>query len=340
MLACCAFSTNIKSRTLQIGRRVRFFPVVRELSLRLAVIRTKSDWRWKPAMRHNLPMPSASRRSFLRATLGATSSALALSGLDLDASTPRESPEFKIGVASYSLRKFPRAEAIQMMKRLGLRYVNIKSYHLPLDSTPEQIREARKEFANAGLVIAGGGNIEFRKDDESDIRHKFEYAKLAGMPLIVCAPTKVTLQKLEKFVQEYDIKIAVHNHGPKDIFPAPQDALKILQDMDPRCGVCVDVAHTTEAGVNPLDAIKASRSRLHDMHIKDMRVFGDVNTLCDVGDGVLPIPAIFSELHKMRYTGCVNLEYEINENDPLLGMARSYAYMHGVLAGLKGIPRG
>jgi len=281
-------------------------------------------------------MPTACRRSFLRATLGAAGSALVFSGFELDASPAEAGPEFKLGVASYSLRKFPRAEAIQMIKRLGLRYVNIKSYHLPLDSTPEQIREARSEFEDAGLVIAGGGNIEFRKDDEGDMRRKFEYAKLAGMPLIVCAPTTATLPKMEKFVREYDIRIAVHNHGPKDIFPAPQDALKILKDMDPRCGVCVDVAHTAEAGVNPLDAIKASGARMLDVHIKDMRVFGDVNTLCDVGDGVLPIPAIFSELQKMRYTGCVNLEYEINENDPFLGMTRSYAYMHGVLAGLKG----
>src|SRR5579863_6062605 len=222
------------------------------------------------AMRHNLSMPTTSRRSFLCRTFGATGSAIALSGLSRGASTAEDGSDFKLGVASYSLRKFPRAEAIQMIKRLGLRYVNIKSFHLALDSTPDQIRAARQEFEDAGLVIVGGGNIEFRNDDERDMHHKFEYAKLAGMPLIVCAPTKVTLPKLEKFVQEFDIKIAVHNHGPKDNFPAPQDALKILKDMDPRCGVCVDIGHTAEAGVNPLDAIQAAQSRLLDMHIKDM----------------------------------------------------------------------
>lgn len=285
-------------------------------------------------MRHNLSMPTTSRRSFLNSTIRAAGSAIALSGLSR--ATAEDGSDFKLGVASYSLRKFPRAEAIQMIKRLGLRYVNIKSFHLALDSTPDQIRAARKEFEDAGLVIVGGGNIEFRTDDEHDMRHKFEYAKLAGMPLIVCAPTKITLPKLEKFVQEFDIKIAVHNHGPKDNFPAPQDALKILKDMDPRCGVCVDIGHTAEAGVDILSAIKASGPRLLDMHVKDMRVFGDVNTLCDVGDGVLPIAAIFRELHQMHYTACVNLEYETNENDPFLGMSRSYAYMHGVLAGLKG----
>ncbi len=261
---------------------------------------------------------------------------LAFSGLDLSAATSGDDAGFKLGMASYSLRKFPRAEAIKMIQRLGLKYVSIKSYHLPLDSTPDQIREARKEFEDAGLIIVGGGNIDFHKDDEADIRHKFEYARMAGMPLLVCAPTKITLPKLQKFVEEYNIKIAVHNHGPKDNFPAPQDALKILKDMDPRCGVCVDVGHTAEAGVQPLDAIRASGSRMLDMHIKDMRVFGDVNSLCDVGDGVLPIADIFRELHKMGYRASVNLEYEINENDPFLGMARSYAYMFGVLAGLKG----
>lgn len=287
-------------------------------------------------MRDNRDMPHTTRRSFFKTALAAGGSALALENLPLDAASSGDAAGFKIGVASYSLRKFPRGEAIQMIRRLGVKYVNIKSFHLPLDSTPDQIREARKEFEDAGLVIVGGGNIEFRKDDESDIRHKFEYAKLAGMPLIVCAPSKVTLPMLEKFVREYDIKIAVHNHGPKDIFPAPQDVLPILQGMDPRCGVCVDIAHTAEAGAQPLDAIRASGPRMLDMHVKDMRVFGDVNTLCDVGDGVLPIPAIFRELEHMRYTGCVNLEYEINENDPFAGMARSYAYMHGVLDGLKG----
>jgi len=273
----------------------------------------------------------------MRSTIPGAGAVLGLESSRLQAVPPASVPEFKIGVASYSLRKFPRAQAIQIIQRLGVKYVNIKSFHLPLDSTPDQIRAARQEFEDAGLVIVGGGNIEFRKDDETGIRHKFEYAKMAGMPLIVCAPSKIMLPKLEKYVREYDIKIAVHNHGPQDIFPAPQDALEILRDMDPRCGVCADVGHTAEAGRDPVEAIRASGARLLDVHIKDMRVFGDVNTQCDVGDGVLPIPAIFRELQKLGYTACVNLEYEINENDPFLGMARSYAYMHGVLAGLRGL---
>src|SRR5947209_8397192 len=151
---------------------------------------------------------------------------------------------FKLGVATYSLRKFNRTQAIAMIKQLNVHYVNIKEFHLLIRSTPAEIAEGRKEFEDAGLIILGGGNIPFDKDDDADIRHKFEYAKLAGMPLMVCAPTAKTLPKLESYVKEYNIKIAVHNHGRTDKnFPTPQSVLKLVNNMDPRCGLCVDVGH-------------------------------------------------------------------------------------------------
>ena len=285
---------------------------------------------------YNRSMQSnASRRSFLASSVLVPASAMLASAANaIDVSNPYG--EFKLGVASYSLRKFTRAKAIQMTRELGVRYINIKAFHLALDSKPEEIKAARAEFESAGLTILGGGNIPFDKDDDADIRGKFEYAKLAGMPLMVCSPAVKVLPKLEKYVREYDIKLAVHNHGPKDKFPAPQDALKLLKDMDPRCGVCVDVGHTAEAGVDVLAAIRASGVRMFDMHIKDVRVMLDERSQCDVGDGLMPIVAIFRQLHSMNYSGGVMLEYEINEEDPLPGMQRSFAYMRGVLAGLKG----
>ncbi len=155
----------------------------------------------------------------------------------------------KLGVASYSLRKFSRIDAIAMIQQLHTRYVNIKEFHLPIRSTPDEVIAGRKEFEAAGLIILGGGNIPFQKDDEDDFRHKFEYARLAGMPLMVCAPTAQTLPKLEKYVKEYNIKIAIHNHGKTDKhFPSPQSALKAVNGMDPRCGLCIDVGHTAEYG--------------------------------------------------------------------------------------------
>src|SRR5437868_6996854 len=180
--------------------------------------------------------------------------------------------DFKLGVASYSFRHFSRAQAIEMTKQLDTPYLNVKEFHLKLDSTPQEIDAAKREFHDAGIVLVGCGNVSFQKDDESDIRHKFEYAKRAGFPLIVCAPTAVTLPKLEGFVKEYDIKIAVHNHGPEDKnFPTPQSVLKIVKDMDPRCGLCIDIGHTAAAGVDVVESIAEAGPRLLDMHAKDLR---------------------------------------------------------------------
>jgi sugar phosphate isomerase/epimerase len=241
--------------------------------------------------------------------------------------------DLKLGIASYSFRKFSRAEAIRMAKKLDTPYLNVKDFHLALDSTPEQIDAARQEFASAGLILVGIGNVGFAKDDDTDIRRKFQYAKQLGVPLMVCAPTLVTLPKLEPYVKEFDIKIAIHNHGPEDkIFPTPQSVLKEVQNMDPRCGLCIDVGHTARTGVDVVEAIAEAGPRLLDMHVKDLADLTAKESQVPVGNGKIPLPQIFRQLIKMKYHGSVNLEYEIEESNPLPGMEVSMAYMRGVLA--------
>ncbi len=276
-------------------------------------------------------MQNVRRRSFLASLAAGGISAIPA------ISSPEPAPDgFKLGVASYSLRKFSRTAAIAMIRQLRTTYVNVKEFHLPIRSTPDEVTAGRREFEAAGLKILGGGNISFQKDDEDDFRRKFEYAKLAGMPVIVCAPTARTLPKLEKYVKEYNIKIAVHNHGKTDQhFPSPQSVLKAVDGMDMRCGLCIDVGHTAEYGVDVVESIRESKARLHDLHIKDLRDMSDAETQVPVGDGEMPVTAIFRELARMKYTGGVMLEYEAEENDPLPGMSKSFAYMRGVLAGMR-----
>ena len=274
-----------------------------------------------------------------RAWIGSTAAAITVTGTSRSLRAQQyhiAGADFKLGVASYSFRKFSRQQAIQMTKQLGTPYLNVKDFHLPLDSTPEQIDAAKKEFADAGLILVGCGNISFQKDDADDIRAKFEYAKRAGFPLIVCAPTSVTLPKLEPFVKEYNIKIAVHNHGPEDKnFPTPQSVLKIVKDLDPRCGLCIDVGHTARTGVDVVESIAEAGPRLLDMHVKDLAETRVKESQVAVGEGKLPFPQLFLQLIKMKYGGCVNLEYEIDEENPLPGMQKSFSYMRGVLAGIQ-----
>lgn len=244
---------------------------------------------------------------------------------------------FKLGVASYSLRKFPRSQAIKMTLGLGTPYLNIKpSAHLPLNSTPGEIADAIEQFKDAGIILVGCGAVYFLKDDEDDMRRKFEYAKRAGFPLIVAGPTQVTLPKLEKFVKEYDIKLAVHNHGPEDKhFPTPQSVLKIVRHLDPRMGCCIDIGHTVRTGVDIVKTIAEVGPRLLDMHAKDLANMRVKSSQVAVGDGKIPFPQIFLQLIKMKYGGCVNLEYEVHPEDPMPGMQKSFSYMRGVLAGIE-----
>ena len=94
----------------------------------------------------------SSRRNFLAASAGALALTRACFGADAE-----DPNDFKLGVATYSLRKFSREQAIAMLKQMNVRYINIKEFHLPIDSTPEEIRAGRKEFEDAGFIIEGGG---------------------------------------------------------------------------------------------------------------------------------------------------------------------------------------
>lgn len=246
----------------------------------------------------------------------------------------------RLGVATYSLRELSRADAIAAVQAMRVRYVNIKSFHQPYENSPAELAAGRRVFEDAGLTIVGGGTITLQKDDDADIRSYFEYARASGMPLMVIAPTPTTLPRIERFVREYDIQVAIHNHGPEDeYFPGPRDALPIIRDMDPRVGLCVDLGHTTRTGVDIVEALAEAGDRVLDIHLKDLRDLVDRGSQCVVGEGEMPFPAIFRQLVEMGYGGYVNLEYEIDARDPLPGMLQSFAYLRGVLAG-SGIAEG
>ncbi len=277
---------------------------------------------------------STSRRHFLLGSAGLAGWALSLRAAD---PASAKTYELKLGVASYSFREFSRKLAIRMIKELGTPYVNVKDVHLPYTSTPEELRKAHKDFDKAGLTVVGGGAVDMKKEDDEEIRRKFDYARTFGLPLMVIAPTAKTLPRIEKFVKEYNIAVAVHNHGPEDKhFPSPYDVLKIVRDMDPRVGLCMDVGHTARTGTDVIQSIADAGPRLLDMHMKDLRDVKNKESGCEVGKGVLPIVGILQQLKKMKYQGHVNLEYEIHSDAPLVGMKESFAYMRGALDGLRG----
>lgn len=269
------------------------------------------------------------RRNFI----GSAAALAAAGALPLGASPRSSAGEIKLGVASYSLRKFSRAEAIKMLGELRVSYVSIKSFHLPYEGSAAATKAGADEFRKAGLEVLSGGNINLT--DPAKNRAMFEYAKAAGLPMMVCAPKMETLDQIEELVKEFNIKIAIHNHGPEDKhFPTPESALKLIKDRDRRMGLCIDIGHTVRTGTNVLESIENAGPRLFSMHVKDLSDLMDKKSQVEVGRGAMPITGIFKLLKELNYQGGVMLEYEIKANHPLPGMIESIAYMRGVLDGL------
>ncbi len=242
----------------------------------------------------------------------------------------------KLGLASYTFRNFTRAQLIGYMKQLNILALNAKDVkdHLPMDPTAEA--QALADYAAANIKLHAVGAIYFPKDDDDDIRSKFEYAKRAGVSVIVAGdPAPEVLPRIEKFVKEYNFQFAIHNHGPEDkIWHSPLDVLKAVKHMDPRMGCCIDVGHCVRAGTDVVEAIHEVGPRLFNMHMKDLTDFNKKESQVAVGEGIMPVKKIFKELIARKYKGFVDLEYEINGDDPMPGVIESFAYMRGVLAGM------
>jgi len=243
---------------------------------------------------------------------------------------------FRPGIASYTFRAFSRAQMIGFLKQLQIADVNLKDArdHLPMDLQAEAA--ALADYAAAGIKLHAAGTIYFDKDEDDDIRKKFEYAKRAGVKVIVSGdPAPTTLPRIEQFVKQYDIRIAIHNHGPEDkLWASPLDVLKAIEGLDPRIGCCIDVGHTVRAGTDVVQAIREVGPRLFNLHIKDLANFQQKESQVAVGRGKMPVREIFKALESINYKGFVDLEYEINEKDPMPGVIESLAYMRGVMNGV------
>jgi sugar phosphate isomerase/epimerase len=277
-----------------------------------------------------------SRRQFLQAAGAAA--ALASVSSSCGAKQPKggEHPEpraFHLGLASYTLRRFSFEKTLEITQRLGLRYICLKSVHLPLDSTAEQIHEAASKVRQAQLHLYGAGVIYMK--NEGQVNQAFDYAKQAGMTTIIGVPKPELLDLVNKKVRQYDIKVAIHNHGPGDkLYPTPGVAYEKIRQLDERIGLCIDIGHTKRTGVDPSEAAEKFGDRLLDVHIKDVSAADAKGCTVEIGRGVINIPRFIRTLSRIKYAGIVSFEYEKDADDPVAGLAESVGYVRGVLAAL------
>jgi len=239
--------------------------------------------------------------------------------------------KFNLGLASYTFRKFSTEQTLAMTKRLGLKYISFKDFHMPLNSTPEQIQNTVAKVEGAGITLYACGVIYMKT--EAQVQQAFDYTKAAGVKMIVGVPNYELLGLVEKKVKEYDIKVAIHNHGPDYLlYPSPASVYEKVTGLDKRIGLCIDVGHTQRSGIDPSEAVEKFADRLLDIHIKDETSATTEGITVEMGRGVIDLVKLMRTLEKIGYSGIAAFEYEKDENDPLAGVAESVGYTRGILA--------
>lgn len=284
------------------------------------------------------------RRSALKTlAAGATLPLLgsrALSASDSQPSTLnsqlRETPRFALGVATVGLKGLPLDSMLAAVRRVGLDKISLHRAHSPWENQPGQWKEIADKIRAAGITPLCCG-VLYLKNDEPAMRRMMEYVKTLGVPLFSCSPEPAALPLLEKLVKEYDLRAAIHNHGPEDkSWPSVQGVMSAIGPLDPRIGLCLDVGHCYRSGEDPVEAIRRFQARLYDVHLKDTLagVGQHEDVPVEMGRGKLDLRGILGALVATGYRHSAWLEYEKDPNDPISGTAESAGYIRGVLRGL------
>ena len=278
------------------------------------------------------------RRTFVKKAgagllaMGATSAFFSeeLSAMSAPEKKPQKEDLFKVSMAGYTFRYFDIDQTLEMMKRVNVNHLCIKDFHLKVDATQEECDAFQAKLKSNGVTGYAVGPIYMKS--EAEIDRAFAYAKRAGVKLVVGVPDYELLPYVDQKVKEYSFHYAIHIHGP-DIkeYPHAKDVWDHVKNLDPRIGMCLDIGHDARAGFDPVDDLKKYHTRVFDVHIKDVTSANKQGSCCEMGRGIVDIPAFIKMLRKVKYAGACSLEYEKDMKEPMAGIAESIGYFKGVM---------
>lgn len=247
---------------------------------------------------------------------------------------PENNESFRLGMAGYTFVKFDLETTLKTLQRCDVHYLCIKDFHLPVESTDEEIAAFHKKCADYGVKGYAVGPLYMKSKE--DVDKYFDYAKRVGVKLIVGVPDYELLPYVDQKVKEYDFNYAIHLHGPDiKIYPDAEDVWEHTKDLDPRIGMCLDIGHDTRNGKDPVADLKKYHTRVFDMHLKDVTGPTKLGYSVEVGRGIIDFPALVKMMRKVNYTGVISLEHERNMDDPFMGIAESIGYFRAMLVATK-----
>jgi len=276
-----------------------------------------------------------SRRHFLKTagtgvvTLNVSSALLANQTTSKFVNDKRQD-QFKVGIAGYTFNKFKLDPSLEMMETIDAHFLSIKDFHLPIDSTQEEIAEFHKKLKASGIEGYAVGPIYMSSKAEVD--KAFEYAKRVGVNLIIGVPEYALLPYVSEKVKEYDFHYAIHNHGVNDkLYPSVKSIYERVKSLDHRVGICHDIGYSAQMGFDPAQVVLKYGDRIYDSHIKDMTEGSPDGKDCVIGRGIVDFPAYIKALRKTKYTGKCSIE--MASANPLPVIAESVGYFKGVMKG-------
>ncbi len=285
-------------------------------------------------------MEQLTRRDWMHLSLGVAGAGLG-AGVSGCTSPPADSPEspppdrdygsYEMGFQSYSLRHFVAAEDfLGQAKRLNLPFLELWRGHLPEDAGEDEIVRFRDRLREAGITVNAFGVERFTDEHEKN-EAIFRLARNLGVGVLSANPSKKAFDSLEKLVDQYDIRIAIHNHGPEDErWRRPEWIMEAVDGLDPRIGACADVGHFIRAGVDPVAALELLGSRVLGVHLKD--IDADEHDVV-LGQGRLDVVKTFETFQSLGFLGPVSLEFEGDKEDPVPAMLRCLDVVAAAISG-------
>jgi inosose dehydratase len=268
------------------------------------------------------------RRRFLRDTAAGATSLSLLPALVALAQQNSPYRPFRMGIQSYSLRGYNVDEALEHTKKFGLRFWESFPAHVPLTTEPAKVDEIKSKLATAGIRMVAHGVSAFTADDAAN-RKIFEAAKALGVRTLSADPTPDSFDSLDKLVAEFEINIAIHNHGPGARYDKIQQIMDAIKGRHQRIGACADLGHYLRSGEDPVKAIEAFENRLYGVHLKDVK---GKTTFTILGKGDMDVVGVFKALKAQNYRGLVALEYEENPKDPIADIEACLAAARDAIA--------
>jgi len=260
---------------------------------------------------------SVSRRSFLATAAGAAA-VIVTRKFGRAAEPANKFGGFRLGMQSYTLRAFPIDKALAEINKLGLPTVELFDAHFSSKSSDADIEAMKSKTRSLGIQMVGHGVNPFRGDHEAN-RRWFVFAKKAGIKNISADPSEEAFESLDKLCEEFQIRIAIHNHGPGARYDKIADVINAIRGHHPLIGACADLGHYIRSGEDPVRAIELFEGRLYGIHLKDFAEQKAKTKGVILGRGHLDVAGVFKALKKVNFPadGCLSLEYEENPNDPL-----------------------